>query len=379
MQIAIIGGGLTGLLTAKFIEANLSDSFANLSIDVFEKSRSIGRLATRYKQPPHDSLNKQWQFAFGAQFFTAKSSEFQTFLSPYIKQGMIESWSAKVFKTDVNSINLFNELTYQPPTTQWHKDQPRYVSSPKMTTFGRQLADELEVATVHFTTRVAPLNPDSKLPNGKTRLFDEESCALGDFDWVICTAPQGQAVELFAQTDFKHQNAIANQRKMLGCYTLMLGWLPDAVPDNLHQIAWDVSEIQSDSKNPYPIGKVFIEHRKPHRDILPSVTVHANNEWSETHLDDDMESVKQALLEAVKPIFAWDDTTAPTHIDCHRWRYASTVANDQITNNQTPTQPYYVDAKQGWIVAGDWCHEGRIESCFVSAKAVAEFVRQCLA
>ena len=158
MQIAIIGGGLTGLLTAKFIEANLSDSLANLSIDVYEKSRSIGRLATRYKQPAPDSLNKQWQFAFGAQFFTAKSSEFQAFLSPYIKQSMIESWSAKVFKTDVNSINSFTELAYQPPTTQWHKDQPRYVSSPKMTTFGRQLADELEVATLHFTTRVAPLN-----------------------------------------------------------------------------------------------------------------------------------------------------------------------------------------------------------------------------
>ena len=51
-KIAIIGGGLTGLLTATLLERASAQTHGLSStphITIFEKSRSVGRLATRYR------------------------------------------------------------------------------------------------------------------------------------------------------------------------------------------------------------------------------------------------------------------------------------------------------------------------------------------
>ena len=72
-KIAIIGAGLTGLFTATLLERassqmneqKINDKSSIPEITIFEKSRSVGRLATRYRS---DSLtDKNWQWAFGAQ------------------------------------------------------------------------------------------------------------------------------------------------------------------------------------------------------------------------------------------------------------------------------------------------------------------------
>lgn len=57
-KIAIIGGGLTGLFTATLLERSFTqqqkdmgrkDSTSTPHITIFEKSRSVGRLANRYR------------------------------------------------------------------------------------------------------------------------------------------------------------------------------------------------------------------------------------------------------------------------------------------------------------------------------------------
>ncbi|MFP3454431.1 hypothetical protein R0K30_22775, partial [Bacillus sp. SIMBA_154] len=81
---------------------------------------------------------------------------------------------------------------------------------PKMTSWGRELAAALKHTDIVFKTRVAPLaqftqsqtqhhdkHQNERHQNAKqTELFDETGASLGWFDWVICTAPNGQAVEL---------------------------------------------------------------------------------------------------------------------------------------------------------------------------------------
>ena len=59
LTIAIIGGGLTGLFTATLLErvvleleravGNKQNKDATIQLTIFEKSRSVGRLATRYR------------------------------------------------------------------------------------------------------------------------------------------------------------------------------------------------------------------------------------------------------------------------------------------------------------------------------------------
>ncbi|WP_420229973.1 NAD(P)-binding protein [Psychrobacter sp. ER1] len=78
-KIAIIGGGLTGLLTATLLEraSNHSSSSSNTpQITIFEKSRSVGRLATRYRSD--SKTDKNWQWSFGAQFLLRKLLTFNS-------------------------------------------------------------------------------------------------------------------------------------------------------------------------------------------------------------------------------------------------------------------------------------------------------------
>ena len=367
-KIAIIGGGLTGLFTATLLERAFiksQDQSSLPKITIFEKSRSVGRLATRYRTD--EKTGKNWQWAFGAQFFTAKTPDFQHFIAPWLETNLLQPWLAQVVH-----LTVANEDAQTPqiePKEQWDTEHARYISTPKMTSWGRALADELQHTSIKFKTRVAPLarynqtlaNKTSK----KTELFDETGSSLGYFDWVICTAPNGQALELMADSGFTRQADITKP-KMQACYTLMLGW--DEVPQlpaiftSQASVRWDVAYV-----NNSPLDRIFIEHQKPaHSALLPSVTIHARNDWSETHVDEDIETIKAQLLTAAKQALNWSAQTAPTQIDCHRWRYAATIVDDNKSLG------ILVDQRHQWIVSGDWCGHGNIESCY---KIAAETVR----
>ena len=363
-KIAIIGGGLTGLFTATlleriFIEAN--GKSVSPKITIFEKSRSVGRLATRYRTD--SATHKNWQWAFGAQFFTAKTADFQQFIKPWLQSDLLQPWYANVVDL-IPSDDAAQNADIQ-AKEQWSSTQARYISTPKMTSWGRALADELKHTTINFKTRVAPLRKEDFVEqneaNNKTELFDENGNSLGSYDWVICTAPNGQAVELMADSNFKELAKIS-EAQMQACYTLMLGWdkeqpLPAAL--NTSPPLWDVAYVQDSV-----LDRIFIEHQKPdHGSLLPSVTIHARNDWSEQHVDDDIEAVKATLLQAAKQALSWDENSTPSQIDCHRWRYAATLK--QLDNTEFGI---LVDEPRQWIVSGDWCGQGNIESCYQMAK-----------
>ena len=363
-KIAIIGGGLTGLFTATlleriFIEAN--GKSVSPKINIFEKSRSVGRLATRYRTD--STTHKNWQWAFGAQFFTAKSADFQQFIKPWLQSDLLQPWYANVVDL-IPSDDAAQNADIQ-AKEQWSSTQARYISTPKMTSWGRALADELKHTTINFKTRVAPLRREDFVEqneaNNKTELFDENGNSLGSYDWVICTAPNGQAVELMADSNFKELAKIS-EAQMQACYTLMLGWdkeqfLPAAL--NTSPPLWDVAYVQDSV-----LDRIFIEHQKPdHGSLLPSITIHARNDWSEQHVDDDIEVVKATLLQAAKQALSWDENSTPSQIDCHRWRYAATLK--PLDNTEFGI---LVDEPRQWIVSGDWCGQGNIESCYQMAK-----------
>jgi len=364
-RIAIIGAGLTGLITATLLERKFSELGQALKIDIFEKSGGVGRLATRYKKPATSHTadgaheDKQWQFEFGAQFFTAKSSEFKSFIQPWLAQEVITPWHAQVAQLTTTAAEA-QVISLSEP---WSDSQPRYISSPKMTSWGRAIAKALQHTTLHYKTRVAPL-ADRHIDHTthiNTALWDDQGNALGKYDWVIVTAPTVQANELLESSSFAFQQEIA-QRKMVACYTLMLGWQDfTTLPASIADATWEVLEVAGANQGA-SIGKIFIEHTKPQRDkVLPSITIHADNAWSEQHVDDEIESVKATLLAAVQQILGWTDRQAPQHIDCHRWRYAATATVSQTL----PT--LYRDQDKQWLVSGDWCEQGRIESCYQQA------------
>ncbi|MDN5802766.1 MAG: NADP transhydrogenase subunit alpha, partial [Psychrobacter sp.] len=156
-KIAIIGGGLTGLFTATLLEraftqnqtqeqnrSHNQDKPSSPHIIVFEKSRSVGRLATRYRTDSH--TGKNWQWAFGAQFFTAKTNSFQQFITPWLDTGLLQPWRAQVIDLTPATATETSDATQSPDRQkkeQWNTTQARYISTPKMTSWGRTLAEEL--------------------------------------------------------------------------------------------------------------------------------------------------------------------------------------------------------------------------------------------
>ena len=379
--IAIIGGGLTGLFTATLLERAFGHTPAAQpmpQLTIFEKSRSVGRLATRYRRD--SQTHKNWQWAFGAQFFTAKTASFQQFIAPWLDMGTIQPWCANV--VEMTAAHTAGQRPSTIKKERWNTEQARYISTPKMTSWGRALAGELQHTTMRFQTRVAPLAQYTEPAAGenkqqtkqKTELFDEAGHSLGLFDWVICTAPNVQAGELMAGSGFDKQESISTI-KMQACYTLMLGWdegqaLPAALTDAEDGGRWDVAYV-----NDSIIDRIFIEQRKPaHETLLPSITIHARNDWSEQQVDEEIGPVQAALLTAAQHALGWDDTCAPTQIDCHRWRYAATRSDAQ-----TPAQGVLTDASRQWIVSGDWCGQGNIESCYHMAQQTAEVICAALA
>ena len=155
-KIAIIGGGLTGLLTATLLECASNQNNAQShkpQITIFEKSRSVGRLATRYRTD--SETGKNWQWAFGAQFFTAKTTDFQHFIAPWLDTRLLQPWCAKVVKLTPATDN--DQLPEIQSKEQWDTDHARYISTPKMTSWGREIAAALKYTDIAFKTRVAPL------------------------------------------------------------------------------------------------------------------------------------------------------------------------------------------------------------------------------
>ena len=377
IKIAIIGGGLTGLFTATLLERSFSESqkLAAVRMTIFEKSRSVGRLATRYRTDT--KTGKNWQWSFGAQFFTAKTTSFNQFITPWINSKLIQPWCAQVI--NLSSVDEDGQSPQIEPKEQWDTQQARYISTPKMTSWGRQLADELQQTTIQFKTRVAPLAQYSQLKDNsqsadkQTELFDENGTSLGLFDWIICTVPNGQAVELMADSGFTEQAKII-QPEMLACYTLMLGWdslevLPETLQQKPQLAAWDVAYVQHSI-----VDRIFIEHKKPnHSQLLPSVTIHANNEWSQQQVDKDIDEITAQLLAEAKKALNWNEQTAPSQVDCHRWRYASTLMPLDIEGDEQPIG-LLVDRNNNWIVSGDWCHKGNIESGYLMAEETVKVV-----
>ncbi|WP_254795315.1 hypothetical protein [Halomonas sp. QHL1] len=104
---------------------------------------------------------------------------------------------------------------------------------------------------------------------------------------------------------------------------------------------------------------------KPGRDTQPeSVSLLAQLEWSEAHLEQPAEWVAEQLLTALKSIFP-SSATLPRLIEtgAHRWRYAQP---------STPCEYDYLYSANGLALCGDSFRDGRIEDAWLSGHHLGE-------
>ena len=190
-NVAIIGAGLAGLTAAAGISKMAE-------VHIFEKStRAGGRMSTR---------TGVYEFDHGAQYFTVRSSAFDTFLAPFVEQGIIARWDARFVELDYSTV--VNRR-------RWDAGYPHYTGVPGMNGLCLAMAKELDV---HYESRVSSIHRDGS----RWALVDQNNLSLGSFDWVVTAIPAEQAAAILP-AQFLYLRDV-RQKNMLPCCSLMLGY-----------------------------------------------------------------------------------------------------------------------------------------------------------
>ena len=322
-RVAVIGAGLSGLVAARELRERCE-------VTVFEKSRGYGgRMATRY--------GGEFEFDHGAQYFTARSAEFQEFLEPLIAQGAVACWRARFAELDRDTVIA---------TRDWDDAFPHYVGAPRMNAIGRYLADGL---TIRQNTTVTHLDREA---DGWS-LADNDGNSLGRFDWVVCALPAAQTAALVPADSRLHQ--LAGEVPMRACYALMLGF------DRPLRLPWQAALV-----NGADISWISVNSSKPQRADRFTLVVHSTNGYADANLDTHLPAVQDHLLREVSEV-AGIDCGQASFCQLQRWRYANV--------DKQPGPACLVDEETQLAGCGDWFRHGRVEAAFSSGLEVAGKLR----
>lgn len=319
-RIAIIGAGISGLTLAQKLKSHAD-------VVVYEKARGVGgRMSTRYVDP--------FYFDHGTQCFTTRTKEFQAFLHPYMKDKTIAEWSGKV-------INL--EIGKKESKRLWF--EPHLVAAPNMNSLCKKLADGLDI---RVSIEVVPL---AKKQFSTWTLQDKQGNILGEYDWVTSTAPPAQTLELFQAA--LPDNSSLHKTRMQGCYSLMIGF----------NKPWDKKWIAAKVHN-NPIKWISVNSTKPGRSKeVTAIVAHSGNNWSDEHIDDDMQEAQKFLVERFEAVTGISTANA-NFISMHRWKYAI------VKEIEKPG--FYFDPMQGIAATSDWTSTSRIEEVWSNANRLAD-------
>ena len=313
-NIAIIGAGVAGMTAAWRLQAE------GISCKLYDKSRGVGgRLATR-------RTREGLRFDHGAQYFTARSSEFQRALESPPWAGQVEPWTLDA------SIGADG-----------------YVGTPTMKSPLKEAARSLDIQLNAKVSRIERIG-------SKWRLSGEGLETPQDADIVIISAPAPQAYALVPFSD--HLQADLSGVKYEPCWALMVAFAQanNASPVALAPKDGVFSWIAKNSS-------------KPGRNERPeSWVAHASSTWSEEHLELDKEDIAERLLPHLLAKIGAERT--PTYISAHRWRYARVA--------EPANKPFLADETQTVFVIGDGCLGARIECAFESGNKAADHILQLL-
>lgn len=315
MQIAIIGAGLAGLACATALRAR------GQSVTVLDKGRGPGgRMSSRRETTQAGAF----RFDHGAQYFTARDPAFQ---------GEVARWSA---------------LGLAAP---WPEAGPdAWVGTPSMNAPLRQLAQGLDT---HWSARVTRIAHDV---DSRQWHLEVEGLEEGPFDTLVVAVPAEQAMTLLEPWD-SYLAARADFTPSQPCWTLMAAFA--------ERLPIDADILRDDALTPGGAIDVAVrDSAKPGHAAGERWVVHATPDWSQRHLEQDPESVRDSLLGALA-MAADIALPEPLFARAHRWRYAR--------SGRARTSRLWNDAiRLG--VCGDWLLGPRVESAWLSGTRLAEIM-----
>ncbi|MBS0124196.1 NAD(P)/FAD-dependent oxidoreductase [Thetidibacter halocola] len=285
-RIAVIGAGPAGLACAQALRQ------AGLAPVLYEKSRGIGgRMAKRRR----DDL----QFDHGAQRIFATTPETRGWLDTAQAAGCAAPWPEGA-----------DALGTVP-----------FVGLPGMSGLCRPLAEGLEI---RFSTEVKRV---SRAGSGWRVATDTDA---EDFDLVATAIPAPQVLRIMR--DVAPFDTVLPGVVMAPCWALMVSF---GTPLN-------AAPIHEPPDGPFDL--VLCDSAKPGRPAGAAWVAHASADWSRAHLEEERETIRDALLAALPDVLG--PLPGISTASAHRWRFGLT---------ETPLGADYLATVDGTLLAGgDW-------------------------
>jgi len=323
-RFAVIGGGLAGLTAARV----LADQ--GHEVVLLEKARGPGgRMSTR--------RDGSLRFDHGAQYFTARHPRFMAQVEAWQEAGLVQRWDA--------NIAVIESGTIRPAGT----GTDRYVGVPGMNAVCRHLAKaQADCRFGWQVTRARAVTDGWVLES-----LDGDRL---EADYLVLTAPPEQSRALIDDPSVHEALAPVEMRP---CWAVM------AVFDRPLLQGWDAAFVNTGA-----LSWIASQGSKPDRPSAHAWILHASPEWSRAHLEDEPESVAEALLAeatSLKGVAA----VAAESVSAHRWRYA-------LADEPLETGAFWFEDRR-LAIAGDWCAGSRIEGAFLSGLEAGERIAAGLA
>lgn len=304
-SVVVVGAGVAGLIAARDLAAR------GATVVVVDKGRGVGgRLATRRVGDA--------TFDHGAQFVTARSTEFSAEVAGWVAAGVATPW--------------FDEGGVR-----------RHRGVPAMTGIAKHLGTGLDV---RLGARVSEVRPAD---DGWRVEFEDRSTEPMAADAVVLTPPAPQTLALLdapavAESDRRALESIAYDP----CIAVMVtpaspspAASPERRPDG-GPVAW------------------YADNQAKGVSRMPAVTIHAGPEASRDLWDSADDEVIAELVGAIDL-----DDSAVVAAQVHRWRYARAVA-------ALPEPCRVLAGVPPAVVAGDgFGAGGRVETAALSGAAAA--------
>lgn len=310
----IIGAGMTGLTAARNLQQN------GWTVTVLDKGRGVGgRMATRRLADARAD--------HGAQYFTARTAEFQQFISELMDAGVVREWALQ--ETKMSDISFHH---------------PRFIGTEGMSGIAKYMAQPLNVRTGE---RAVHISGDE---NGCTVVT--ESGQIYQADKLILTIPAPQASALLEDSRLlsASEQAVFDAIEYAPCLAVMvlLNGSSDIPPPGIVKfdqgpVAWVADNFQKGiSTN-------------------TSITIHASAAYSKEHLENDLNVAGQQLIDLLGE---WIPKAQVDSFQVHRWRYS--LAEKCYPN------PYFVCTTPfTLLMGGDGFGQGNVEGAFQSGLQMA--------
>ncbi len=328
-DVLIVGAGIAGLTAAQELKR------AGLSVLVVEQANVVGgRMATLAIDSGLADI--------GAQYFTARSSEFRSRVAEWLDQGIVYLW-AMGFSA--------GSLIHVSP-----QGFPRYAVTGGMARLPQELAREL---LVHTNTHIVQVSS-----TGQGWLAKTDSDLTYRCQGLLLTPPVPLALKMLdagnvelSDNDREFLSQLEYAPSLTGVYRIE-GGIRIPAPGAVQRPALPIPWIGDNQQKGISQTRL--------------ITVQASGDYSKRMWDSADAEILRSMQASLEPYFAPDSTIVESYL--HRWEYAS------VEDAPTHDHPFWTpEFPAGLLFAGDAFGGARVEGAFLSGlhagKALAAMLK----